>query len=275
MNDNKKGFILYNNYQEYFALLSREERGDLITAIFAYANLGEEPNLGGAALMAFTMIKSQLDRDNAKYERRCERNRQNGMKGGRPAVNTEAKDESGTPEPDPDNKTTTQKTHSVNSEPNQSEAKPNNPIQTIDKDTDKDNDTDISKDIVNNPSVVPLAGGSDRVEVFCIDEVFDLAYQRYPRGSGKTRGKQIYIQYLNGRRVKGQPTIKYNHHQLSIAIQNYAEEVTGRAEDKIKMFDTFMGSHVIDCVERTAEAYSEAMRDKYGEKWQEIKFMYR
>ena len=34
--------------------------------------------------MAFYFIRSQMDRDRQTYEEKCERSRQNGMKGGRP-----------------------------------------------------------------------------------------------------------------------------------------------------------------------------------------------
>ena len=71
----QKSFVLYNDYMEYFALLSLEERGALITAILQYVNAGEHNvTLSGAANMAYHCIRQALDRDRAAYERRCEMN---------------------------------------------------------------------------------------------------------------------------------------------------------------------------------------------------------
>ena len=84
----QKSFVLYNDYMEYFALLSLEERGALITAILQYVNAGEHNvTLSGAANMAYHCIRQALDRDRAAYERRCEMNAANGQKGGRPRKN--------------------------------------------------------------------------------------------------------------------------------------------------------------------------------------------
>jgi len=81
----KKSFILYGDFSELFGLLSLEERGRLITAIFNYENAGaEDDGLSDAAKMAFICIKNTLDRDRAAYEDKCEKNAENGRKGGRP-----------------------------------------------------------------------------------------------------------------------------------------------------------------------------------------------
>ena len=81
----KKSFILYGDFFELFGLLSMEERGRLITAIFNYENAGVYPSeLSDAARMAFVCIRNTLDRDRAAYEEKCEKNTENGKKGGRP-----------------------------------------------------------------------------------------------------------------------------------------------------------------------------------------------
>jgi len=80
----RKSFVLYVEYHQHLERLTVEERGNLITAIFDYVRSGALPELGGAEDMAFSFIRAQLDRDAAKYEAICERNRENGAKGGRP-----------------------------------------------------------------------------------------------------------------------------------------------------------------------------------------------
>ncbi len=80
-----EGIIMYREYLSYFELLSVEERGELVTAIFRYAFEGEEcDGLSPAARMAFMFITDQINRDTEKYERKCEKNRKNGLLGGRP-----------------------------------------------------------------------------------------------------------------------------------------------------------------------------------------------
>ena len=78
----KKGFILYPDYKEHIACLSLEEQGKLFMAIFTYVESGISPALSGAVGMAFSFIKSQLDRDLEKYIKKCEANTKAGRKGG-------------------------------------------------------------------------------------------------------------------------------------------------------------------------------------------------
>lgn len=68
-------------------MLTMEQRGILFTAIYAY-ELGEElPEMDPLTAMCFGFIKSSLDANAEKYESRCEINRENGGKGGRPRNN--------------------------------------------------------------------------------------------------------------------------------------------------------------------------------------------
>ncbi len=81
----KKSFILYGSYYEQVMMLSVEERGQLLTAIYEYQISGEvSVEMSPIAAMAFAFVRSDMDRDNAKYEERCAKNRANGKKGGRP-----------------------------------------------------------------------------------------------------------------------------------------------------------------------------------------------
>ena len=82
--EDKKSFQLYNDYIDHFSLVSDEEAGKLIKAIFCYVNDLPCEELAGLPLMAFSFIRSQLKRDSDKYDARCEINRRNGKLGGRP-----------------------------------------------------------------------------------------------------------------------------------------------------------------------------------------------
>lgn len=80
-----KSFLFYLDWRQHLAMLTDEERGRLIMALLDYQDTGAVPDdMTGAAGMAFSFMRAQLDRDREKYERRCEANRENGMKGGRP-----------------------------------------------------------------------------------------------------------------------------------------------------------------------------------------------
>lgn len=75
---------LYGSYLESVAPFSEAERGRLLTAMLVYAVRGEEVRLPGNERYLWPTIKSQIDRDAAAYRDRCEKNRDNGKKGGRP-----------------------------------------------------------------------------------------------------------------------------------------------------------------------------------------------
>lgn len=82
--ERKKSFILYCDYQQHINLLTLEEKGMLLECIFEYSNTGEMIEVSGTVRMAFSFIKSQLDRDREKYAEKCSVNKENGAKGGRP-----------------------------------------------------------------------------------------------------------------------------------------------------------------------------------------------
>ncbi len=110
----KKSFLLYIDYRQHLELLTDAERGKLLIALFDYEESGTIPEFDGMARMAFSFIKAQMDRDNAKYDSICKRNHQNGAKGGRPK------------------------------EPNKPSGLFGNPKKPKKPDTDTDNDTDIT-----------------------------------------------------------------------------------------------------------------------------------
>ena len=124
MND-KNSFLLYTNFYNQFAMLSAEDRGNLILAIFEYESTGEvKTPLTPLPALAFSFIKDTLERDRSAYEETCRRNRENGKKGGRPKKNDAP-----------------QKTDGFSEKPK----KPYND-NDIDNGIDNDNDNDIDID---------------------------------------------------------------------------------------------------------------------------------
>lgn len=75
--DKKKSFILYGEQYDCFKLLTIEERGTLITALFEHKlNLPLSVNLSSTANMAFVLLSAQIDRDSEKYLLTCEKRKQ-------------------------------------------------------------------------------------------------------------------------------------------------------------------------------------------------------
>lgn len=99
----KDSFILFTEYSEKFNMLTDEQAGVLIKAIFAYSSDEELPEMDGVTRMAFSFIRSALDRSDKEYQRRVEANRENGRSGGRPRKNLqeEAQDSAEKPNENP------------------------------------------------------------------------------------------------------------------------------------------------------------------------------
>lgn len=124
----KNSFLIYLDYEEQFNLLTDEQVGQLIRAIIKYEKTKEEPQLEGMLKMAFSFIKTQLDRDREKYEAKCEKNRENAKRGGRPKKQTDNKKPNGFQE-------------------NQMEAKkPDNDNEDEDDNDDEEDDDLLSKE---------------------------------------------------------------------------------------------------------------------------------
>ena len=84
MTDEKSSFVLYAEYLEHIKLLTMEQRGALLTAVLCYASGDELPEMDGMTNMAFSFIKSRIDRDTAAYLEKIEKRREAGKLGGRP-----------------------------------------------------------------------------------------------------------------------------------------------------------------------------------------------
>lgn len=78
----KGGFVLHLDYWTQLQRLSVEQRGELLTAIFAHLLSKNEPELDPATGMAYAFIIDRIDRDREKYLAKCEKLRENSGKGG-------------------------------------------------------------------------------------------------------------------------------------------------------------------------------------------------
>jgi len=82
----KNSFVIYHDLEEQTSLLSDEQLGRLLRAIFAYEKRGECPDFAddGMLLICFQFVRTTLDVNRRRYEEKCAKNAENGKKGGRP-----------------------------------------------------------------------------------------------------------------------------------------------------------------------------------------------
>jgi len=80
--EEKISFILYGSYEEQLDMLTNEQAGELMKAIFVYARTGEKDCTDPMAKMMLSVICHQMDIDARKYAEKKERLREAGRKGG-------------------------------------------------------------------------------------------------------------------------------------------------------------------------------------------------
>lgn len=81
---NKETFLLRHDFFPQIKMLTMEQRGRLLTAIYAHATEEELPEMDELTTLCFGFIRASLDANAKKYYAECEQNRENGRKGGRP-----------------------------------------------------------------------------------------------------------------------------------------------------------------------------------------------
>ena len=84
--ERRRGFLLYPDMYDMIEMLSMEERGEVMTAIF-HQRLGlPVPDMNKHTTITYRYINGVIERDDIRYAARCEANRRNGIKGGRPRL---------------------------------------------------------------------------------------------------------------------------------------------------------------------------------------------
>ena len=81
--DGKSSFVLYNDWAAQLSKLTLEQRGVLITNVFAYNQGAELMEMDAVTDMLFSMICAQIDRDAKIWEQKKERRKAAGAAGGR------------------------------------------------------------------------------------------------------------------------------------------------------------------------------------------------
>lgn len=77
----KDSFIIHTRHGKLIEDLDNEQRGILLTAIFAHAGGEEDISFDDKLIkMAFSVISEQMDYDRGEYEKKCKRNAENAKK---------------------------------------------------------------------------------------------------------------------------------------------------------------------------------------------------
>ena len=80
----KNSFVMYNDWSSLVGMLSDEQSGELLKAIYDYHCGNKEKPKDKMVLGIYEMMCKRFEADALKYEKICIRNRQNGANGGRP-----------------------------------------------------------------------------------------------------------------------------------------------------------------------------------------------
>lgn len=85
----KPSFLVYYDNEVVVLRLPDKEAGKLFKSLFPYGREEIKPDFekNPALAMAFDILSMAIDRDKERYVKRCEANRENGRKGGRPKKN--------------------------------------------------------------------------------------------------------------------------------------------------------------------------------------------
>ena len=145
MNDS---FILYTSYYALIEGLTDEQLGQLTRAIFLYARDGKSIKLEPVVRMAFAFIKDNIERNQDKYQAKCEKNRQIALE--RERKKREAREKA-------DNTNVHERARTCENNTNVHERSP------YDNEYDNDNDNDVSKETIE-PSKEGILSASVKTE---------------------------------------------------------------------------------------------------------------
>lgn len=77
MSKEQKGFIVYGDIKAVIDELNDEQVAQLFRGMVDYFMEGKDPKFSGVLKFVWITVRQQMDRDMEKYEKRCERNREN------------------------------------------------------------------------------------------------------------------------------------------------------------------------------------------------------
>ena len=207
MNDS---FILYTSYYALIEGLTDEQLGQLTRAIFLYARDGKTINLEPVVRMAFAFIKDNIERNQDKYQAKCERNRQIALE--RERKKREEREKAGDTNVHERARTCT----------NVHERSP----YDNDNDNEYDNDNDVSKETnILEPSKEASMQSFSRKNVCAAEEP--------QKSSEKKKSKKGEIDYAAIKDYWNEQHDKTNSamRRMTLMTENRKEAIRGRLKD--------------------------------------------
>lgn len=205
-------FILYTSYYALIEGLTDEQLGQLTRALFIYARDGKTIKLEPVVRMAFSFIKDNIDRNADKYQKKCERNRENIRK------RWEKKHAEDTTE-----RSDTTEYERIPSNTNVYEEKSRIPY---DNDNEYDNDNDVSKE-------TNILEPSKEASMQSFSEKNVCAAEEPQKSSEKKKSKKGEIDYAAIKDYWNEQHDKTNSamRRLTLMTENRKEAIRGRLKD--------------------------------------------
>lgn len=212
MNDS---FILYTSYYALIEGLTDEQLGQLTRAIFLYARDGKSIELEPVVRMAFAFIKDNIERNQDKYQAKCEKNRQIALE--RERKKREAREKA-------DNTNVHERSRTCENNTNVHERSP----YDNDNEYDNDNDNDVSKETDNN-----ILEPSKEASMQSFSEKNVCAASEPQKSSEKKKSKKGEIDYVAIKDYWNEQHDKTNSamRRLTLMTDNRKEAIRGRLKD--------------------------------------------
>ncbi len=209
MNDS---FILYTSDYQLIEGLTDEQLGQLTRALFIYARDGEVINLEPVVRMAFVFIKDKIDRNQQKYQKKCERNRENIRKRWNKP-----------------NTKDTKENECIPNDTNVYECIPNDTTRYLsdsDSDSVSDSDSDVSKE-------TNILEPSKEASMQSFSEKNVCAAEEPQKSSEKKKSKKGEIDYAAIKDYWNEQHDKTNSamRRLTLMTDNRKEAIRGRLKD--------------------------------------------
>lgn len=201
-------FILYTSDYQLIEGLTDEQLGQLTRALFIYARDGEVINLEPVVRMAFVFIKDKIDRSQQKYQKKCERNRENIRKRWNKSNTNDTKEYERIP-----------------SDTNVYERIPSDTTRYI-SDSDSDSDSDVSKE-------TNILEPSKEASMQSFSEKNVCAAEEPQKSSEKKKSKKGEIDYAAIKDYWNEQHDKTNSamRRLTLMTDNRKEAIRGRLKD--------------------------------------------
>ena len=163
MSKEQRGFIVYGDIQDVLTELDDQQTAQLFRGMVDYFVSGKDPKFTGILKFVFIPIKQQMDRNADKYEKKCEKMRENANKRWQNAIASKS---------------------------NQLDANDANTNTNTNTNTDTNTKKDTDTDTTTNTDTKSVSGGrykcDDEFNIWkrLTPEDIDVLYEKFPNSGG-------------------------------------------------------------------------------------------